>query len=221
MNASATDGGAMKATWLLLFSFAAASLVASATPLTFDITSASCGSGICATVTLTQLDANDVSVDVEASPNLIINTGAHEAFAFNSPLTGLVISLSAASAPYFAVDPNIPTGFDYGICRTDTTCPSVTNSSGCCTSLTFTVHDSSGLTILNLVQANSSGQIFEADFWAAPRGPTFEAFATCPANMDCSGGGGVQAVPEPLSMALTGGGLLFLGVFRRKIFSPR
>ena len=62
-----------------------------------------------------------------------------------------------------------------------------TNSTGCCTSLTFNVYDAAGVSIADLVDANSSNQIFEADFGFS-RGHTFEVYATCPIGMDCSGG---------------------------------
>jgi hypothetical protein len=201
----------MKASVVLIAILAAAS-TASAN-LVFNLQdygqcTGGCGTGVLGTVTLTQFDANTVTVDVELAPNFFVATGGpHESFAFNAP-AGITIGTLPSNFSDGA-SPTLDAGFGvfgYGITGPDP-------SNHCCQSLIFNV-SKTNLSIADF-GATTAGYYFEADIFGASTRNTGEVAALgCVSGDDCGGGGTQSITPEPFSFVLVGSGLALLGLRR-------
>jgi PEP-CTERM motif len=172
------------------------------------------------TVTLNQSDANDVSVLVQLSPTAFVDTGAHNAFAFNLDTTqssvssfGITVTAPSNAVAVFTVNsaldlPNVPYGiFDYSL-----DCTSSGNGANSCNgikTLTLNVYNANGINVSDFT-ANSLGYFFSAD--VIDNGLT----GTIGANVGIDPPSPRAAVPEPATIALFGLGLLGAGLARRR-----
>ena len=164
------------------------------------------GTGPFATVTLTQVDSNTVGVDVTAfAAYKFVDTGSHDTFGFNitgNPavtITGITSGFSAGS------------GFSNGFVGSYTysiQCPGCGSggSSPLAGPIDFQVNAVTGtLSVADFVNK------FAADVIGPDgNGGTFTGLVT-------NGEPPPPGVPEPLSLSLVGGGLLALGLLRKRL----
>jgi len=164
------------------------------------------GTGPFATVTLSQVDSNTVGVDVTMfAAYKFVDTGSHDAFGFNitgNPavtLTGITSGFGAGS------------GFSNGFVGSYTYSIQCTGcgpggSSPLPGPLDFQVNAVTGtLSVADFVNK------FAADVIGPDgNGATFTGLVT-------NGGPPPPGVPEPLSLSLVGGGLLALGLLRKRL----
>jgi hypothetical protein len=170
----------------------------------------------CFSVDLSQTDTNDVLVTVSLTggATLFAHTGNgtnHPGFAFN--LTGVTITganiVSPMNLSTFTVgDPGSAYG-DFGYMFD---IPGTGTSGGVTGPLSFTVHvaGTTGISVSDFT-ANTSGNYFAADICEA-----------APPGAACTGESGINTAPttvtpEPVSLSLVGGGLLALGLFRKRL----
>ncbi len=168
-----------------------------------------------------------MTVTETLSSDLIYATsGAGDALAFN---------LSDNSAPGLTIG-NVTTNFAYegsGSYHDDgtgtftnavdcTSCGAGTSPPTYTGPISFTVTDTAlDVTAADFV-ANSDGNFFSSDVGAiltggnGNTGDVASNSGSCTSGPGC-GGGGPQSLPEPVSIGLTAGGLIALGLFRRKI----
>ena len=170
----------------------------------------------CFSVDLHQTDANDILVTVSLTngATLFANTGNgtnHPGFAFNlagSAITGANI-LSPTNLGTFHVGPDVTGGPDFGTFGYFFDIPGSGTSGNDAGPLTFTVQRTGIL--LSDFTANASGYYFAADICQA----------SAP-GVACTGESAINtaptsSVPEPVSLSLVGGGLLALGLFRKRL----
>ena len=209
---------------ILPVAFGAASVLvvavpAWATPMTFVLNTPGAGLSCdtvpvtgCGTVTLTQDGSNvDVSVTLAGTDKFVNTGGSHEAFAFNllGDPQNPTVTVTQPTGENFYLGPVTPpsTGqFDYYInCNT---CGNG-NAGSQPSPLKFTVDN---VTIADFVGTTpTSGIYFAADIINhvgkdGSNGATGEVVAL----------GGVDAVPEPVSLVLFGSGLAYTALRRRK-----
>lgn len=191
-----------------------AAVCASITNCTFNFNSTAVpqfGAGPYGTVNLALNNTFiNITIDLASGFNLI-NTGTHQAFTFNTTLAGGV-TLSNFSSSLYSQNtgsgpfPNSPfSDFDAAV---KSTC---TNGGGCGVNvLTFTVARPGGFTDVNQLVEFSTGTgiaaYFAADI-ANAAGNTGVVGVTGPPN---------NVVPEPISSALVGSGLIALFFMRRR-----
>ncbi len=189
------------------------------------ISSATIGSGTLGTVTLTQNGANEVDVVASLMPNAkFVNTGGpHTPFTFNlaSNSPAVTVTMSAAMAGLFF--PNASGGaatpygaFNYAIEYTGQNGGGHGNAGP----ISFSVTRASGISTTDFV-GNNRGKFFAADIIGpgagartgsiASRGPGTDVPPPPPPPPPVP-----VPVPEPASLLLLGGGLLALGLARRR-----
>jgi|SRR5579864_5138745 len=177
---------------------------------TFDTTAVSAfGAGPFGTVELT-LVGSLIDFSIKLAPGFtLIDTGTHEAFTFNDTLTGGVTISAISSATYTQGtgpfnNPGFSTFTDGLI---STTC---TNGGGCgSNTLTFDVSRTGGFTSVQQLVALSTGAGTAAYFSAdvALNGATGTiGVSTAP----------TPSVPEPITSALVGAGLIGLAFVHRR-----
>jgi hypothetical protein len=198
--------------------------------LTYDSCSGGCGNGqgtnnnSFGTVTLSQVNADQVLVTVQLNTNVsldtdFVNTGNgsnHQPFAFNLDTSGTISGISNTN--YFAVG---PTGdsisglgtFSNTIACTNACPPGGSGADQLGDLLSFRVTNNSGLSISDFVANTPNGHFFAADV-LGPSGNTGEVAAN-DAPTITTGGDGDPSVPEPSSLALLAGGLLCIQGVRR------
>ena len=170
------------------------------------------GTGPFATVTLTQVDSNTVGVDVAAFANYkFVDTGSHDTFGFNLSLqsgaTGVTLTDITSG---FAAGTGFSNGFT-GAFAYSISCPGC--GSGGSTPLTgpidFNVNVTTGSLSVSDFVANLAGHTFAADVIGPnATGATFTGLVV---------NGSTPSIPEPLSLSLVGGGLLALGLLRKRL----
>ena len=197
------------------------------------------------TVTVLQLNLDEVQVTVAMAPNLLINTGGpHTPFAFNldssfaaavnagfgitvtSPVTAQ--GCSPAPAPCFTPTYAPGSATPYGTLSEALSYSGDNGGAGQGNAgpLVFTI---TGAGVGNVTPAgvfsafvpNDKGAIFAADVYLPSSGNTgtVAAFAGTPGDTGPSGGGSNATVPEPASLLLLGSAAALLVVRRRrKIF---
>lgn len=193
-----------------------ASVCASTTDCTFTLNSTSVGAfgaGPYGTVEL-KLNGNAIDVTVDLADGFgfnLIDSGSHEAFSFNNQTAGTLTMSSFSSNSYsdFGAGPGDNPPFSSFTNAVKSTC---TNGSGCgVNKLTFTVNNTLGFTDVNqligLSTGNGTAAYFAADI-ANSAGATGAVGAT--------GRGTASSVPEPISSALVGTGLLALSFLPRR-----
>ena len=171
------------------------------------------GTGPFGTVTLTQMGSQEVGVDVALNPSYsFVDTGSHQSFGFNltSGLPTATINVSTTGfAPAAAFSNGFAGSFAYAVA-----CTGCGNggSSPLHGPLDFTVSVASGsLSVSNFI-ANAAGHTFAADVI----GPNATG-ATFTGLVESNGTGSAPTVPEPVSLSLVGGGLLALGLLRKRL----
>jgi hypothetical protein len=175
------------------------------------------GSGPFGTITLTQLTSSSVSVDVSLGTNYsFVDTGSHQSFGFNLT-SGLPTATINVTTTGFAAAGAFSNGFagSFAYAIACTGCGSG-GSSPLHGPLDFTVSVASGSLSVSDFIANSAGHTFAADVI----GPTATG-ATFTGLVESSGGTApAPTIPEPLSLSLVGGGLLALGLLRKRLPRP-
>jgi hypothetical protein len=172
------------------------------------------------TVTLNQSDVNDVSVLVQLAPTAFVDTGAHNAFAFNLDTTQpsaspfeITVTAPSNAIPVFTVNsalnlPNVP----YGVFRYSLDCISSGHGANSCNgikTLALNVHNANGINVSDFT-ANSLGYFFSADVIDN------ELTGTIGANVGIDPPSPPAVVPEPATITLFGLGLLSAGLVRRR-----
>ena len=171
----------------------------------------------CFSVTLHQnvgdLDDIFVTVALTGGATSFANTGNgtnHPGFAFN--LAGSAITAANITASNnlgaFHVGPDVTSGPDQGTFGYFFDIPG--SGSGAPGPLTFTLHRT-GILPSDFI-ANAAGFLFAADVCAAVVGD-----AACTGEGGVTGTGTTSTVPEPVSLSLVGGGLLALGLLRKRL----
>lgn len=173
--------------------------------LIFDSTAGFC----CFEVNLQQTDANNVFVNVSLTggATLFASTGSpyptnHPGFGFN--LAGAAITSANIVSPvnldtfHIGSDTTSP---DFGTFAYYFDIPGSGISAADAGPLQFTVSRASGVLVTDFT-ANTAGYLFVADILNAAGGTGLSAINT--------------VVPEPMSVALVGGGLFALGLFRKR-----
>ncbi len=177
--------------------------------LVYDSTNGLC----CFEVSLQQTDANNVFVNVTLTggATLFANTGSpyptnHPGFGFN--LAGAAITsaniLSPVNLDTFHVGSGT-TSPNFGTFAYYFDIPGNGTSLADAGPLQFTVSRASGVLITDF-GTNAAGYSFVADILDATGGTGLSAINTP----------GTPSVPEPISLSLVGGGLLALGLFRKR-----
>ena len=173
------------------------------------------GTGPFGTITLTQLTSSSVGVDVSLNTNYsFVDTGSHQSFGFNltSGLPTATIAVSTAGfAPASAFSNGTAGSFAYAIACTG--CGSG-GSSPIHGPLDFTVSVATGSLSVTDFVANAAGFTFAADVIGPnATGATFTGLV----ESNGTASGRSPTVPEPLSLSLVGGGLLALGLLRKRL----
>ena len=167
------------------------------------------GTGPFATVTLTQVDSNTVGVDVTAfSAYKFVDTGSHDTFGFNITLQS---GASGVTLTDFSSGFGPDNGFSNGFAGTYTYSVACTGcGSGGSSPLAGPIDFN-----VNVTNGSLSVADFATKFAADVIGPnaagaTFTGLVT-------NNGTTPPSVPEPLSLSLVGGGLLALGLLRKRL----
>jgi hypothetical protein len=234
----------MAATLTAVLGFASAANAVPYETFVLDQTAITGGvpAGGAGTITVLQLNMDEVQVTVTLAPNLLINTGGpHTPFAFNlssaatvavnagqgitvmAPITGA--DCSPAPAPCFTPAYAPGSATPYGTLSEALTYSGATGGG--------TAHGNDGPLVFTVTGAgvgnvtpdgvfsafvpNSAGTIFAADLYLPSSGKTgtVAAFAGTAGDTGPGGGGSNIGVPEPASLALLGTGALML-LLRRK-----
>lgn len=177
--------------------------------LVFDSTNGLC----CFEVSLQQTDATDVFVNVTLTggATAFVKSGSpfptnHPGFGFN--LAGAAITDANIVSPVNLDTFHVGSGTtspDFGTFAYYFDIPDHGSSGGDAGPLQFTVSRASGVLISDF-GTNAAGYFFVADILDAAGGTGLSAINTP----------GTSGVPEPMSVALVGGGLLGLGLFRKR-----
>ncbi|HSR06664.1 MAG TPA: hypothetical protein VLM42_05905 [Bryobacteraceae bacterium] len=169
----------------------------------------------CFSVDLSLTDAHDmfVTVSLTNGATFFANTGNgtnHPGFAFNlagAAITSAnIVNPSSTLSTFHVGDPGSAFG-DFGYMFDIPGTGTSANDAG---PLTFTIHRDTGISYTDFT-TNTSGYYFAADICQA----------SAP-GVACTGEAGINTapttgVPEPVSLSLVGGGLLALGLLRKRL----
>ncbi len=169
------------------------------------------GTGPFGTVTLTQITSTEVGVDVTLNALYkFVDTGSHDTFGFN--ITGDPAVTLTNFSTGFGADNGFSNGFSgpfaYSIACTGCGPGGSAPEAG---PLDFDVTVTSGTLSVSDFIANAKGYTFAADVIGPDAsGKSFTGLVE-------TTGTTTSSVPEPVSLSLVGGGLLALGVFRKRL----
>ena len=198
-----------------------ASVCASTTDCTFTFNTTSVGAfgaGPYGTVRL-QLSGTFINFTVDLADGFhLIDTGAHEAFAFDNTFSPATVTMTLFSDAAYSQGAGNSTNPPFSTFE-DNVVSTCTNGGGCGVNvLTFQVSRVGGFTDVNQLVELSTGAGTAAYFAA-----DVSCFPTCPGstangNTGAIGatGPGVSTVPEPITSGLVGTGLVSLFFLRRK-----
>jgi len=184
-----------------------------ATTITYTLTqdgcTGGCGTGPFGTIQLTDSGAGStiVAVLVTLAPGeRFAGTGAGDALEFN--VAGSAVTISGFTSG-FGIGPAPDTASVFGTFLQSVTCTACTggNAGNPTGPLSFMVSRASGITV-NSFTANAGGFFFTSDIVGASGNP--------PPTGNVAAIGTTSTVPEPISSALVGGGLLSLFLLRRR-----
>ncbi len=205
----------------ILFAAATAAGANTIFTLDHDACTGTCGLGPFATVTLVQTTANSITVtEVLAASEAFAGTGAGQALEFNLPMPVLITDLPSG----FAAGPSPAHASAFGDFLYSVRCTvckggMLSNPSG---PLSFTITAPAGLTIADFLP-NDRGYYFASDIRGS-NGHTGNVASLSGVSMPETGPPGGEtlegAAPEPVTALLIGGGLLGLGLLRRRGRSP-
>jgi hypothetical protein len=168
------------------------------------------GTGPFATVTLTQVDSNTVGVDVTAfAAYKFVDTGSHDTFGFNLTLQSGASGVTLTNfSSGFAADNGFSNGFT-GAFAYSVAC------TGCGSGGSAPLAGPIDFNV-NVTNGSLSVADFATKFAADVIGPNATG-ATFTGLVTNNGTQPSPTVPEPLSLSLVGGGLLALGLLRKRL----
>jgi len=179
-----------------------------------------CSPGPFGNIEVTQTTSSLVTITETLAPGEnFAGTGAGEALAFNiAGDPSIIITISAGNLANFAAGVGTTGASPFGTFDYFVHCTTCAGGSGPTGPLTFTVQlsslgalDINSFKTLSVLPPGSTQAYMASDICYHPGSDTCNTNPT--GNV---GSTGFSSVPEPISLSLVGGGLLALGVFRKR-----